>query len=58
MVQKNQVIQLGLFPRGDVWPTRASHVKPERATEAKLIMLCYDKERRCIGARRMVNLVT
>ena len=39
----------------DKW---ASHVKPERATEEKLIMLCYDKERRCIRARRMVNLVT
>ena len=39
----------------DKW---ASHVKPERATEAKLIMLCYDKERRCIRARRMVNLIT
>ena len=39
----------------DKW---VSHMKPKRATEAKLIMLCYHKVRRCIGARKMLNLVT
>ena len=39
----------------DKW---VSHMKPKRATEAKLIMLRYHKERRCIGARKMLNLVT